>query len=604
MCSIFGVIWDEKDNSVDENHFKSANNLLTHRGPDGSGIFKGCNYIFGHNILSIIGLGVQESVQPIVDNDHTLVFNGEIYNYKTLSVNLNNNGIFCSGKSDSEVLFKCLKYYGIEKTLSLIDGMFAFAFYDKNNGFFIARDRIGEKPLYWYKDNNCFWFGSEIKAIIAGANKPSQPNLSKIHEFFYHGKIYGEETFFKDIYEVRPGQYFHIRKDLKVVKKYNYWNLEDFDTNKQKNSYETIQSQFKDKLDLAVDSRMESDTAVGVMLSGGIDSNTILRLMLDQNKENIPLFFADNELDISSEYDRVEHYLDFYNDKFPNAELTLYKENVNSRNYIDLLKEFTWYHDEPVQFPISPQLMSLSSLSSKKNIKVLMSGEGADELLFGYDRFVRTKNFLSKNNDKNTNMKHLFFGGGVNNLNIINDLTRRSNYHDLETWKWLDKHYSDWSFDKLQMVYSQKYRLESLLQRQDRVGMSNGVEIRVPFLSPSMVNWCNELPTKYKISSGQTKKVLKDVMKNYLPNKMVYLKKQGSPSFISSWIDSKYSYEFISKLVSDNNGFCQAFLNGNKAKQIVQQHYLGNYQYSYIIWLMLVLEIWHSIFINNNTKNI
>mgnify|MGYP000312396385 CR=1 FL=1 len=242
--------------------------------------------------------------------------------------------------------------------------------------------------------------------------------------------------------------------------------------------------------------------------------------------------------------------------------------------------------------------MNLTAIASSKNIKVLLSGDGADEILFGYERFRRTKSIISNSKDKDFVARHLYYGGGIDNVGIINELTNKDNSEKSESWQWIDKHFDHWSGDTLQLIYSQKFRLQALLQRQDRVGMSNGVEIRVPFLMPEFVDWCNCLSDEYKSGSGESKKFLKDSMKGNLPNSVLHQKKMGSLSFITQWLESQESFKFLLRIVSNKNGFCQSYLNGNMAVKIVNDHYLGIQSYSYIIWLFLVLEVWHNVFID------
>jgi len=528
-----------------------------------------------------------------------LIFNGEIYNYKLLANQLKNDGIKYSAKSDSEVLFKCLVHWGIDKTLKKIDGMFAFAFLSPKDGICLARDRLGEKPLYWSRDEHCFWFSSEIKAILSGQGKKAEPYLEKINEFFHNGKIYGKETFFKNIFEVLPGTYMIIHSDLKV-KTTTYWQSENFESADSFHDYSLTKKACVDKLNAAISSRSVSDVPIGVLISGGVDSNTIISSLLSSGKRDIELFFADNIYQETSEFENVSTCVDFFKEKFPNKNITLNIDTLNIHDYLNKLLEFTWNNDEPVQYKISPQLMNLTSIASSKKIKVLLSGEGADEILFGYDRFQRTKDIISKCKDKKFIAKHIYFGGGIDNINIINELTFLDEYINYEPSQWINKYQESWSTDTLQMLYSQKFRLPSHLQRQDRVGMSNGVEIRVPFLSPEFVNWCNCLPNEYKNKSGVTKKILKDVMRGSLPDSILNSKKIGSTSFISNWLDSQESYSFILRIVSNLNGFCQSYLNGKKAIQIVHDHYNGVQSYSYIIWLFLVLEAWHKVFIEPN----
>ena len=243
--------------------------------------------------------------------------------------------------------------------------------------------------------------------------------------------------------------------------------------------------------------------------------------------------------------------------------------------------------------------------SSSLGVKVLQSGEGADELLFGYSRFTRTRDILMTNNsDKDSVLSNIYYGGGLDRVSEIDELTNgvSDKCIDTESWDWLSRHYSTWPNDTLQMIYSQKYRLQSLLQRQDRGGMANGVEVRVPFLSPEFVKWVNELPLSVKYDSYQTKKILRDVMNKRLPKRILSKNKQGSPSFISSFLESKHGYSTIFKMASRENGFSQSFLNGKKAVDLVHDHYLSSGNHGVIMWMFLSLEVWHNTWILKEDK--
>ena len=600
MCSILGAISCNYKFNIGDDLISRINDTLQHRGPDGNGIKRNGNVVFSHNRLSIIGLKEEYSEQPLKSNGNMLTFNGEIYNYKHVSTLLRNDGVLCGGKSDTEVLFKSLMHWGLEKTLKLIDGMFAFAYLDPDRGIFLVRDRLGEKPLYWSFNGKRLCFASEIKAITNCGDVPISPNLSKINEFFHTGKIQGSETFFKNVFEVEPGQYLEVSLDLRNIKSNNYWNLEQFDYDSSNTTSHSIKDDFLERLTSSICSRSTSDVPIGVLLSGGIDSNSIVELMSEfcQHDDYMELFFSDNYNDDSSEMDDVKLFIDHLNSRYPTTDFRLNKNALSLPEYMSNLNKFTWYNDEPVQFPISPQLLELTSISSSFGIKVLQSGEGSDELLFGYDRFTRTSSILmNENNNKDAILSNIYYGGGLDRVLEIDELTFGISdpCRDTESWDWLSKYYSTWSNDMLQMIYSQKYRLQSLLQRQDRGGMANSVEVRVPFLAPDFVKWVNELPFNVKYSSNQTKKILRDVMDKRLPNRIISKSKQGSPSFISNFLKSKQGYSIILKMVSRKNGFCQSFLNGKKAVDMVNDHYMISNNHGTIMWMFLSLEVWHDV---------
>ena len=583
------------------------NKILGHRGPDSDGIKRHGNVIFAHNRLSVIGLEEEFSVQPIEYCGHMLTFNGEIYNYKYISEQLEEAGILCGNKSDTEVLFRSLMHWGVKKTLKLIDGMFAFAYLDPEKGLFLVRDKMGEKPLYWSYNSNRLWFASEIKAIVSGFNSTIIPNLSMISEYFHTGMIMGTETFFKDVYELAPGTYLEISMDVSKFKSKEYWKVDEFDYNLNNKVKSSIKVEFLDRLISSIASRCISEVPMGVLLSGGIDSCTLVKLMCENYLygSNIDLYFADNSFSYLSELKDVQIFLNHLVMKHTKINYNLNINMLSASEYMNNLYKFTWQNDEPTQFPISPQLLDLTLKSSSKGIKVLLSGEGADEILFGYDRFINTRKILmGMDDEKELVISNIYYGAGLDKKSDIEDLTLKISHkaEDMESWDWLSMNYKKWNNDTLQLIYSQKYRLMSLLQRQDRQGMAIGVEVRVPFLAPELVKWVNELPFEFKYSINQTKKILRDTMRNKLPNRIIAKNKQGSPSIISHLLNSAEGYSNIKKMISRKDGFCQSFLNGDKANTIVNNHFNTINKNSTILWRFMALEIWHDIFIKQENN--
>ena len=289
MCGIVGICSRNKK-SINDFPIKNSMSTISHRGPDERNFKKLNNAVFGHLRLSIIGVNSPKAKQPSYDKNHMLIFNGEIYNYFELKELLKKKKINCTGESDTEVLFLCLVNFGIEETLKKIDGMFAFAFFKNiKKKLFLARDRVGEKFIYWLKDKNALLFASEIKTLVNIENTNVEPNLTKMNEIFFHGKVYGDETLFKDIYELEPGSYLEYNINSSKIKKFTYWNLENFKNIKLSNSYI---EEFGNVFSHAVKSRMTSDVPIGSLISGGIDSSSLVQTIFDLEMDhNLSLFF-------------------------------------------------------------------------------------------------------------------------------------------------------------------------------------------------------------------------------------------------------------------------------------------------------------------------
>ena len=251
-----------------------------------------------------------------------------------------------------------------------------------------------------------------------------------------------------------------------------------------------------------------------LFLSGGIDSRTLLNSVLSTNKkESIELFFADNFSKQYSELKDVELGIKFYKEQNITTDLLLNTTKLSLEQYLEELNELIWFYDEPIQFINSVLLSRLCRIINIKKYKVAFSGEGSDEIFFGYERFVRSNKLITKESSDEDKIKVLYYGGGIQNKELISQLVNSSevaNEQDSETWKWL-KENINLEFNKLQLMYSQKYRLQMLLQRQDRVGMMHSVEIRTPFLAPNYLSYINKIPMdmKYNLNNNITKEILK-----------------------------------------------------------------------------------------------
>ena len=321
MCGILGYSSLNKSN-INKFPIKKILKTLEHRGPDSAKYIKTSNCYFAHTRLSIIGLKEKNALQPVVKDNKVLTFNGEIYNYKEISKVLNNSGIKDSGKSDTETLFNCLSFYGLKKTLSIIDGMYAFAYFDQSkNLIYIARDKIGEKPLYWAKNSSDFIFASEIKSIFYSNICRHDPNIDKMHEIFIHGKIFGTETAFSKINELEPGTFLELNTKRNSYNVKSYWNIEDINT---LNSNSII-DEFDERFNNCIESRLISDVPVGSLISGGIDSSSLVYKMLEiGNLNEIKLFFAQNNIREINEISAVKFFFNFLKNRFKGNRINLY----------------------------------------------------------------------------------------------------------------------------------------------------------------------------------------------------------------------------------------------------------------------------------------
>ncbi|MCG7953708.1 MAG: asparagine synthase (glutamine-hydrolyzing) [Candidatus Thiodiazotropha endolucinida] len=377
MCGIAGVLYLDSSKAVDKNRLSSMRDVFTYRGPDDSGLYISGAVGLAHRRLSIIGLSTGH--QPMADNTrkYWIVFNGEIYNYKELKIELERKGYKFNTTSDTEVIVYLYKEYGYE-CVNHLNGMFAFAIYNENDkSLFLARDRMGIKPLYYSKTKTGFYFSSEIKAILEYGDVERRINNKSIYEYFMFRGVAGENTMFENVFSLLPGHYMVIKdSNTQIV---NYWNL--FDIPKDSTIYrfaalEGIESLLQD----AIRIRLMSEVPLGTFCSGGIDSSLVTAIAAGIAGDNMNTFSVGfNE----KNYDESE-YAKLVSDKYGTKHHELV---LNSDEFASLLRRSIMLNDEPLHFSNSVHILALSELA-KHNVTVVLTGEGADELFLGYPRYL------------------------------------------------------------------------------------------------------------------------------------------------------------------------------------------------------------------------
>ena len=468
MCGFAGVFSKNKINiqSVKKN-IGTMSRQLEHRGPDSKGIYLDNKFCVGFRRLAILDTS-SKADQPFSDNseNHTLVFNGEIYNFIELKKKYLKNQEFKSN-SDTEVLFHLIIKVGL-KILSEIEGMYSFVFYDrKKNKIFFSRDHFGMKPLYYTFKEEKIFFASEIKALLKIKN--FKMNQGKLLENIIWGNIAGEETLYKDIYKVRPGSVYEINKNL-FIKKNFFFNLKKT-FNNQIPKFNLIEKKFKN----TIKKHLRSDVKVGILLSGGLDSSIITSFINTLTKKRKINTFSTI----------------LKNSKFNEANnqsiiKKLFKTNHQEINFtphsiIKNLKKCIYFYESPLHHPNIIAIYELCKLAKKKNIKVLFSGDGADELFSGYKWHYEDNisNSILSNSTFTFDTISRIFKIKKNKFKIREMALKESN-------------------SKLfKRFYDQSFYLDKWLQRQDKIGMANSVEIRVPFCDMSLIKTVNKFKQIY-----------------------------------------------------------------------------------------------------------
>ncbi len=533
MCGIVGIFSKKGISQIDVELLKKMNEIQKHRGPDDEGLYANKHCTLGHRRLSIIDLS-KDGHQPFSSEDgrFKLVYNGEIYNYIELRDELKQFGWQFKTKTDTEVLLKAYQQYG-ENCLSKFDGMFAFGIYDsQENCLFLARDRVGIKPLYYTIIDSTFYFASEIKTLrIIPSLKPSINYRSLFDYLVFNRTDIYDETFLSEIKRIPKGYFGTL--DANGLKLTQWWNPENYikDIN-NKDSSQEILSTIENTLISAVQLRLRSDVPVGSCLSGGLDSSILIGILfthndIDENYSTFTASFPGHPVDETKFIDLLNNRYKFRNYRtFPTAE-----------NAYDNLKDFVCVNDEPTTNPSFYSQYEVMRLAKEHGITVLLDGQGGDENFAGYQYFhgfylnglLRKKRFLKFGNelmqiiarkqDKSAYQTLLF--------QILPDSKRKKlllktvpYIHPEFFYKYIDtsRIYNEF-FDaddlNTSLVRHFQYKLEHLLRMEDRNSMAFSIEARVPYLDYRLVEYVLSIPEDLKIRAGDTKYLQKKAVGKY-----------------------------------------------------------------------------------------
>lgn len=585
MCGIAGIL-DYQGKANDIEMVKSMLRAISFRGPDESGIYHSPFACLGNVRLSIIDIAGGQ--QPLSDSTgrYWIVFNGEIYNYKELRVELEEKGRSFKTNSDTEVLLELFAIYG-RNCLDLLNGQFAFAIWDnKKEELFIARDRIGIRPLFYNINDGAFSFASEIKSLLQQKALPREFNPQSLSQIYTFWTSISPDTAFKNIYELSPGHYLYFnRNGLKVEK---YWEL-SFDDRFGRLSLNEAKDRLNELLSSAVRLRLRADVEVAAYLSGGIDSSATVAYIKEIEPGVLNTFsigFEDKVFDESGYQREAVKYLD-----------TNHKSiNCSSSDISYNFPRVVWHSETPLIRTAPTPMMILSSLVRSNNIKVVITGEGADEMLAGYDIFreAEIRKFWARQPDsvirplllkriypdiphlKNAspNILKMFFGYKLedvqnpfyshllrwNNSNHIKKhfsekiKTELGNYDPLDTLIGkLPQGFEKWnSLAKSQWIETSVFMSGYLLSSQgDRMAMANSVEGRYPFLDHRVIEFCAGLPSKYKLRGLNEKFLLKKLVKDRIPDSIIKRPKQPYRAPISSVFLDENTPEYVKHMLSE-----------------------------------------------------
>jgi asparagine synthase (glutamine-hydrolysing) len=587
MCGIFGIL-----SSKNENYLKQivriGSNSLKHRGPDGHGEFIADSIGMAHRRLSIIDLGLGK--QPMFNETQNLciVFNGEITNHSLLRKQMEFEGEdFKTNNSDTEVLLKLYEKEG-QECLKRINGFFSFAIWNKKKKeLFIARDHLGIKPLYYSRYNNEIIFSSEVKSIIKifkYLKKDIVLNKNLFNEYLVFGNIAGTRTLYKDIYELEAGTSILI-KDNKIIKK-KYWNnFIHLNLYKNKNILEYVEENISN----IFKEWTASDVNVGMLLSSGIDSNLLYKILsIIKKPEIFTAKFENNNNLIDEDVILADEY-----------KVNLKKKNViliKNKSIKDRLLNISKRMDFPLQNFNSMTFMAICEHIKKTfGPKVIFTGDGADEIFGGYERYFHISEKFFKYNNK----VDLIFSHNISALPRIKLFTKINKNDFKERYKIFDRLKSKSVINKL-IEYDQLTFLKGYLSRADEIGMMFGLEIRSPYLDHRLVNIMNALDSKYKILKMKQGKViykylLRLICEKYLPNKMIWKKEKIKFNFptCNAFYSGVYKDMYNQLITKDSNVSKYFDLKGlKKLLDLHKNEFESQNDHSNTLSRILSLELW------------
>ena len=598
MCGFVGFV-DRSKNK--KKIVKDMADKIIHRGPDSDGYYVDEDVALGFRRLSIIDL--EGGTQPIYneDNSRVIVFNGEIYNYKEIKEELLKKGHKFKTESDTEVILHGYEEYK-EKILDMLRGMFAFVIYDKEKKtLFGARDFYGIKPLYYYKNDKEFMFGSEIKAFLGHPNFKKELNRDMLKQYLTFQYSVSEDTFFKNVYKLRPGHYFKYHDgELEIVK---YYEIKiESDDSKSLDEWKDI---IRDNLNESIKYHKVSDVEVGSFLSSGVDSSIVATL-------------SDVDKTFTVGYDNKKYSeIDYAKELSEKIGVKNISKKISKEEYFDKFPMIQYYMDEPLADPSAVALYFVANTASK-HVKVALSGEGADEIFGGYNIYHEPYSVSWYNKIPYPIRRFIgILAYPFRNHTGFNFLVRRSkkledryvgnafifdpreadkiiSYEDKRTFKELTKPYYDKakSYDdvaKMQYIDFNFWLIGDILLKADKMSMANSLEVRVPFLDKNLISSVIGIPSKYKIVGNETKYAFREVCKESLDDKWASKKKLGFPVPIREWIKDEDVYKKIYDMFSNSSEFFKT----DKIIKLLDEHKNGKRDNSRKIWTIYSFLVWY-----------
>lgn len=619
MCGICGFNWN------DEELIKKMVQKIHHRGPDANGIKTFPEFSIGNARLSILDLSARGN-QPMSGSDgkRWIVYNGEVYNFPQIKEELQAKGYSFNSHTDTEVVLKSYEEYGTE-CLKKFNGMFSFAIWDEEKKeLFLARDRIGIKPLYYYLKDGKFIFGSEIKSILEAGCVQKEVNLQSMYYYLGYEFVPAPETMFKNIYKLRQGHYAIFKNgDLKITK---YWDLE---FKPEITDEDEAMDRIFNTLETSIKRRLISDVPLGVFLSGGLDSSTVVGFVSRLYSKKVQTFSIGYRDKTFSELPYAKIVSDFFGTE----------HNVLMIDPIspDEIEKCLYHLDEPMT-DLSTIPFYLICSKAREKVKVCLSGEGGDEMFLGYDRlkaarmnryynifpsFFRKKivaplilklpdqpqkkgaiNILKRfiegtlYPEEVGAMRWQYFLNPKIEQNIFNQSTASQiSFNPFDPIYYFSRSCnSDRWIDKDTYVDIKLTMADSVLMKVDKMSMATSLEVRVPFLDHELAELCASIPANLKLNKFATKYILRKTLKkyNFLPESIIYRGKQGYSLPIKNWLREELKDYMIDLLGS--SPIIKENFNNSYLSELINEHLELKHNHNHILWALINLSLWYKKF--------
>lgn len=628
MCGIAGFIdlWDSNQTRGPEERALILENMcriITHRGPDDQGTLVEKGTALGMRRLSIIDLAGGH--QPISGEDGsvTIVFNGEIYNFRELTPELQAKGHRFRTHSDTETIVHAYEEYGAA-CVERLRGMFAFAIWDESKRtLFIARDRVGKKPLYYtVTPGGTLVFGSELKSLLQHPEVTRETDLEALDAYFSLGYVPDPLTIFRGIRKLPAGCYLTFSEGVAKTTQYWDFNYEQDPTPRREEDY---LDELRELLDEAVNLRLVADVPLGAFLSGGIDSSIVVALMARHMGRPVKTFSIGFEEDSYNEL----KYARLTAEKFG----TDHHEFLVTPDICSIVDELAWHFDEPFADSSAIPTYMVSKLA-REYVKVVLSGDGGDELFAGYTRYVVDQQradfallpqFIRKGlmQPVSRRLPHGMWGRNflnnvaqdpldrfLDSMSVFTGLNKRLLYSDELKRSLIDdrtvsklfrecaaKVKTGHPLDALLYIDSKTYLPGDILTKVDRMSMAVSLEARAPLLDHKLIDFVTRIPASMKLSGSETKHLLKRAVRDLVPPEILDRPKQGFGVPIQQWINNELR-ERIRDTLMDSRTLQRGYVNRHYVEVLLDEHERGRRDHSMALWSLLMLELWHRTFVD------